>query len=126
MKLAKVIGSRMHQKLSEDPEVTALALALYDPHLPQPLGEELRKFTTKEGDLEIPTIPKVSLAYMTDQQLEDAVERIESTRQALLRRLREAESEQDKRRAGWTPSDDTWDQWVQEAQEAKEAREAGD
>ncbi|MCK1454355.1 ParB-like nuclease domain-containing protein [Bradyrhizobium sp. 35] len=120
VKLAKVIGNRMHQKLSEDPEVTALALALYDPHLPQPLGEELRKFTTKEGDLEIPTIPKASLSHMTDQQLEGAVERIESTRQALLRRLREAEAEQEKRRAGWTPSDDTWDQWVQEAREAGE------
>ncbi|SFN95722.1 ParB-like nuclease domain-containing protein [Bradyrhizobium sp. Ghvi] len=120
VRLAKVIRNRMHHKLSEDPEVTALALALYDPHLPQPLGELLRKYTTKEGDLEVPTVPKASIANMSDRELLETVERIAQARQTLLRSQREAEAEQERRNAGWTPSDDTWDQWVQEAGEVEE------
>ncbi|MGY3486108.1 hypothetical protein ACVW1C_003991 [Bradyrhizobium sp. USDA 4011] len=115
VKLAKTLGNRLHHKLSEDPEVTAIALALYDQHLPQPLSWELRKFTRNEGDTEIPTYPRASLATMTDRELQETVERIDSARSSLLRQQREAEAEQDRRNAGWTPSDDTWDQWIADA-----------
>jgi ParB-like chromosome segregation protein Spo0J len=116
-KLAKELGRRLHHKLSEDPEVTAIALALYDRHLPQPLAGELQKFVTKAGDTEIPTYPRASMAHMTNDELRQTVERIDSARLALLRQQREAEAEQDRRGAGWTPSDDTWDQWIREANE---------
>jgi hypothetical protein len=36
-KLAREIGSRLQSRLSEDPEVTARALAIHDPELPTPL-----------------------------------------------------------------------------------------
>jgi ParB-like chromosome segregation protein Spo0J len=128
-KLAKEIGRRFHHKLAEDPEVTAIALALYDRHLPQPLAWELHKFTKPvqmlEADYddggvrivatEVPTYPRATLAHMTDQELREAVERIDSTRLALLKQQREAEAEQDRRNAGGTRSDDTWNQWVLDA-----------
>jgi hypothetical protein len=40
-RLARRIRSRLENTLSEDPEVTARALAIYDPELPTPLTEAL-------------------------------------------------------------------------------------
>jgi ParB-like nuclease domain len=117
VKLAKALTSRMHSKLSEDPEVTARALALYDRYLPQPLAGELNKFTTKVGDEEIPTYPKASRAHMQDKELLKSIERIDDVRNALLRQKMELVAEQDRRQAGGTASDETWDRWVLDAQE---------
>ena len=115
VKLAKVLSSRMHRKLSEDPEVTARALALYDRYLPQPLVGELIKFTAKIGGEEIPTYPKASLTHMTDDELLESIKRIDDARNALLRQKTEALAEQDRRHAGGTASDETWENWLREA-----------
>jgi hypothetical protein len=40
-RLARSMRSRLEGRLSEDPEVTARALAIYDPKLPTPLTEAL-------------------------------------------------------------------------------------
>jgi hypothetical protein len=120
VKLAKVLTSRMHSKLSEDPEVTARALALYDRYLPEPLAGELNKFSTKVGDEEIPTYPKASLAHMPDKELLKTIERIDDVRNALLRQKMEVAAEQERRNAGGTASDETWDQWVLDAEDRAE------
>jgi hypothetical protein len=46
-RLAREIGARLQGKLSEDPAVTARALAIYDPELPAPLTKELLEGRTK-------------------------------------------------------------------------------
>jgi hypothetical protein len=115
VRLAKELSRRLDSKLSEDPEITAIALAHYDRYLTQPLAEELRKFANKEGEIEIPTYPRASFVHMPDHELRETVDRIGCARQALLRQQREAEAEQDRRNSGGTAADETWDQWIQDA-----------
>jgi hypothetical protein len=49
--LARSIRSRLQGKLSQDPEVTARALAIYDPELPQPLMAPLRADRARTGTM---------------------------------------------------------------------------
>jgi hypothetical protein len=115
LKLSRVLSSRLHGKLSEDPEVTARALALYDRYLPQPLVSELNKFTQKVNGEEIPTYPRASLAHMAKDELLQNIERIEDAQAILRRQKHEAMAELERRAAGGSRSDETWDNWLREA-----------
>jgi hypothetical protein len=48
--LARVLRDRFHGRLSENKRVTALALAIYDPNLPQPLAEQLESIRSDLTD----------------------------------------------------------------------------
>jgi hypothetical protein len=49
-KLARELQNRLHGKLSENKKITAMALALYDPALPEPLASELRRVKSALAD----------------------------------------------------------------------------
>ena len=88
--------------LSRDPEVTALALKLYDRDLPQPLAGYLKEHVTQVDDddddaLELPTIPKAALLYMSEAQLMESLEQNQETRAYLASKRVDLEREQDRR-----------------------------
>jgi hypothetical protein len=102
--LAKQLTNKMTDFLSRDPEVTALALKIYDRDLPQPLAGFLKEHVAQLGDdddeaLELPTIPKASLRDMSDEQLMERLEENQDARAYLTRKRVELEREQE-RRAG--------------------------
>lgn len=49
-KLASQLQNRMEGRLSKNPRITALALAIYDPTLPTPLAAELHKVNNEIED----------------------------------------------------------------------------
>ena len=101
--LAKQLTKKMTSFLSRDPEVTALALKLYDPDLPQPLMGYLKEHVTLIGDdddgeaLELPMIPKDALLYMSDEMLMESLELNRDHYAYLARKRVELEREQDRR-----------------------------
>jgi hypothetical protein len=99
--LAKQLTKKMTDFLSRDPEVTALALKMYDRDLPQPLLGHLKEHVAQVGDdeeaLELPTVPKASLREMTDEQLMERLEANQDTRAYLARKRAELIGEQDRR-----------------------------
>jgi hypothetical protein len=101
--LAHQLTKKMTSFLSRDPEVTALALKLYDPDLPQALVGYLKRHVTIIGDdddgeaLELPMIPKAALRDMTDEQLMEAIEVNREHYAYLARKRVDLEREQDRR-----------------------------
>ncbi len=100
--LAKQLTKKMTDFLSRDPEVTALALKIYDRDLPQPLAGYLKEHVAHVGDdddeaLELPTVPKAALRDMSDEQLMESLERNQETRAYLARKRGDLMREQDRR-----------------------------
>jgi ParB-like chromosome segregation protein Spo0J len=107
--LAKQLTKKMTDFLSRDPEVTALALQMYDRDLPQPLAGYLKDLITRVGDddgeeaLELPTVPKAALRDMSDEQLMESLERNQEGRAYLASKRVDLEREQDRRASLGTP-----------------------
>jgi hypothetical protein len=107
--LAKQLTKRMTDFLSRSPEVTALALKLYDRDLPQPLMGFLKEHVTEIGDddggdaMELPTVPRAALREMTGEQLVESLEDNQDARAYLTRKRMELEGEQDRRAGPGTP-----------------------
>jgi hypothetical protein len=102
--LAKQLTNKMTDLLSRDPEVTALALKIYDRDLPQPLAGFLKEHVAQVGDdddeaLELPMIPRAAIREMSDKQLMERLEENQEARAYLARKRVELEREQE-RRAG--------------------------
>ena len=105
--LAKQLTKRMTNMLSKDPEVTALALKLYDRDLPQPLDDALQQHITKAGDDddagELPTVPRAAIREMSDAALLERLEQNQDMRAYLTRKRVDLESEQERRASLGTP-----------------------
>lgn len=107
--LAKQLTKKMTDFLSRDPEVTALALKLYDRDLPQPLMEHLPQHVTQIGDdddgdaMELPTVPRAALREMSDKQLLESLEQYQDTSAYIARKRGDLVSEQDRRASLGTP-----------------------
>jgi hypothetical protein len=100
--LAKQLTKKMTDFLSRDPEVTALALKLYDRELPQPLASALQQYVTQIGgddddDEELPTVPRAALLEMSDKLLMESLEANQEARAYLSRKRVDLEREQDRR-----------------------------
>ena len=101
--LAHQLTNKMTDFLSRDPEVTALALKLYDRDLPQPLAGYLREHVAQIGEdddgeaLELPTVPKAALWNMSDEQLLESLERNQDHRAYLASKRVDLQREQDRR-----------------------------
>jgi hypothetical protein len=99
--LAHQLTNKMTDFLSRDPEVTALALKMYDSDLPQPLAEHLQKLIEQVGGddddeaLEMPTIPKAALREMSEEQLMESLEANQDARAYLSRKHADLVREQD-------------------------------
>jgi ParB-like nuclease family protein len=98
--LSKQLTKKMTDFLSRDPEVTALALKIYDPDLPQPLAGHLMEHVKQVDDdddeaLELPTIPRAALLYMSDAQLMESLEQNQEARVYLSSKRVDLEREQD-------------------------------
>jgi ParB-like chromosome segregation protein Spo0J len=120
--LAKQLTKRMTNMLSKDPEVTALALKLYDRDLPQPLDDALQQYITKEGDDdgagELPTVPGAAIREMTADQLLERLEQNQDMSAYLARKRMELAGEQDRRAILGTPSEVPGMELTKEAPEA--------
>jgi ParB-like chromosome segregation protein Spo0J len=121
--LAKQLTKKMTDFLSRDPEVTALALKIYDRDLPQPLLGHLKEHVAQVGDdddeaLELPTIPKASLGDMSDEQLIERLEENQDTRAYLSRKHADLVKEQDRRASLGTPLEVPRIELTEEAPEA--------
>ncbi len=109
--LANQLTKKMTNFLSRDPEVTALALKLYDRDLPQPLVGHLKAHVMQVGDddddgdeaLELPTVPKAALLVMSDEQLMESLEQNQDARAYLSRKHADLVREQDRRASLGTP-----------------------
>ena len=107
--LAKQLTKRMTNMLSKDPEVTALALKLYDRDLPQPLDDALQQYITKAGDddggdaAELPTVPGAAIREMSDAALLERLDRNQDMTAYLARKRWDIEREQDRRASLGTP-----------------------
>jgi uncharacterized ParB-like nuclease family protein len=106
--LANQLTKKMTDLLSRSPEVTALALKIYDRDLPQPLVASLKEHVTQIGDdgdeaLELPMTPKAALLDMSDEQLMERLEENQDARAYLSRKHAELVREQDRRARLMTP-----------------------
>jgi ParB-like chromosome segregation protein Spo0J len=106
--LANQLTKKMTDFLSRDPEVTALALKIYDRDLPQPLAGFLKEHVSQVGDdddeaLELPTTPKAALLDMSDEQLMETLEQNQDMRAYLSRKHADLAKEQDRRASVGTP-----------------------
>jgi hypothetical protein len=101
--LAKQLMKKMTDFLSRDPEVTALALKMYDRDLIQPLARELNNLVKLVGDdddeeaFELPTVPKASLREMSDEQLMASLEQYQDMSAYIARKRGDLMREQDRR-----------------------------
>jgi ParB-like nuclease domain len=104
-KLARLMRSRFADRLSSNPALTARALAIYDPDLPEPLQqylhEELQKQSSEndEGPREVGG---------TIKDLERRLLLVREQERELLAELERRKA------AGETPSDATWAAWVED------------
>jgi hypothetical protein len=103
--LSKQLTKRMTDFLSRDPEVTALALKLYDrdliPLLTRHLQELVPTIGADDDDdaLELPMVPRAAIREMSDKQLMESLEENQDAQAYLARKRVDLEREQD-RRAG--------------------------
>jgi hypothetical protein len=121
--LAKQLTNKMTDFLSRDPEVTALALKMYDRDLPQPLVGYLKEHVPHVGDdddeaLELPTVPKAALPDMSDEQLMESLEQNQDVRAYLARKHADLMKEQDRRASLGTPLEVPGMELTEEAPEA--------
>jgi hypothetical protein len=130
-KLARALKNRMHGKLSRNVEVTALALALYDPELPEPLMKELRKANAQlEGEdtgklsIEADLRPNAILTGIPTEGLTVQLEMLQGQQQRTAQRAADIENELRRRemeaepllKPQETPSGETWSRRIKEAE----------
>jgi len=124
-KLARVLRSRMHGKLSENKLVTALALAMYDPDLPGPLATALRQVKAgmsaeDAGELRGDLREDVLVQEPIEDLLAD-MGRLRASQQQTQGRISGIEAELKRRDVDLaagpqeTRSDDVWAGWVGKA-----------
>lgn len=124
-KLAKYLTNRMEGRLSKNPRITALALAIYDPTLPEPLASELRKVNNgREAEEAGDDIRPINLSHPTEGEL-TTEELLDEFKQLKLRqeqtewRIRSIErtlkAEGVNPPTSWTSSDETWERWTKDA-----------
>lgn len=114
-RLARLINSKLTNTLSREPGITARALRLYDPELPEKLIEAWRNPGVAEGiereeqDAEAETH---KLEAGTDKLLRGSDTALRMQLESYKAEVDKIEAELARREAGWTSSDDTWNEWV--------------
>jgi ParB-like nuclease domain len=123
-RLARSIRARLTNTLSQDPSVTARALAIYDPELPEPLAEALQK-NRPNGDDQNGTTPELAkvTAELERRRLTPTTT-LTQRRTALVEELKQVDEEL-ARRDDVSESDLKWTAWVLE-EKAKEAARDSD
>jgi hypothetical protein len=124
--LARKLRSRLEDRLSENKQVTAMALAIYDPELPKPLARYLKNVESllqADSDGELPAAGDTDVhnelledllaehGRLRDHQHRTA-KRVEEVTRELRKRGVDTEAQRDR-----TPSDETWDFWTEHVSE---------
>jgi hypothetical protein len=120
-RLARNIRSRLEDRLSEDPEVTARALAIYDPELPGPLTMVLLATRANGSDKDVSNPAAAELERRRQLLTTD----LERQRTWLAEGLKQVEEEL-ARRESVSDSDLVWDSCVLAAKAKEATRDSDD
>jgi hypothetical protein len=96
-KLARSLRSRMTDRLSRDPEITAQALAIYDPELPEPMLGGLQRVIDQQMSEEGETDGEGQTAFSRTVR-HDSTDELKEWRRVYRIRLSDIESEIGRRR----------------------------
>lgn len=118
--LAHKLRDRMADKLSDNKQVTAMALALYDPELPKPLAAYLKnveRLLQSEDEGSAPSSGDTDLSNDLTEELVAELGRLRGNQEDTAKQVGKIERELQQRgvdttQRDWTPSDDTWAAWT--------------
>lgn len=123
-KLARQLDNRFaNKRLAANPEVTAWALALYAPDLPEALMPQLEAVIAemqREDEGRPPEETTAELRRKPEQTLEMMLADLKERHTRITGRARAIQQELARRKdEGATPSDLTWARWIEEAQQSE-------